>query len=147
MDDLVQFLHARLDDDERVARRVFGSWREIGETGVIVTSDGQHAEECANGNWTGIADHITRHDAARVLREVDAKRRIIEPYGIALKEREALRVEMRKLLGNDHDRFAKLHREESELIETATRLKPVIKLLALPYAEHPGYRDEWRPEA
>ncbi|MEV5957281.1 DUF6221 family protein [Streptomyces sp. NPDC051987] len=25
--------------------------------------------------------------------------------------------------------------------------EPVLRALALPYADHPGYRDEWRPDA
>ncbi|MFF2502213.1 DUF6221 family protein [Streptomyces sp. NPDC058067] len=76
--ELVDFLRARLDEDEAAAMRVRSSWRQIGETGVIVASDGGYAEECANGNWTGIAEHIVRHDPARVLAEVEVKRQLLE---------------------------------------------------------------------
>ncbi len=80
MDDLVRWLGEQLDEDERIARRVESSWRQIGETGVIVASDGDRAEECANGNWSGIAEHIVRHDPTRVLREIDAKRQLLAAY-------------------------------------------------------------------
>ncbi|WP_406735364.1 DUF6221 family protein [Streptomyces sp. NBC_01108] len=113
MDDLVQFLRDRLNEDEAVARRVKSSWRQIGETGVIVASDGDRAEECANGNWTGIAEHIVRHDPARVLREVEAKRQLLD--------------------GHTPD------------YHWCPMGDNVLKVLALPHADHPDYRDEWRP--
>lgn len=115
MDDLIEFLRARLDEDERIARRAGDSFRQIGETGVIVATDGDRAEECASANWAGIAEQIVRHDPARVLREVEAKRRIV-------------------------DRYAWL-RENGDTGDVAW----VLPLLALPYADHPDYQQEWTP--
>ena len=114
--ELVDFLKARLDEDEAAASRVKSSWRQIGETGVIVASDGDRAEECANGNWTGIAEHIVRHDPARVLAEVEAKRRTM-----ARIENHAA------LMGRDE-----IHGD-------------LLRLLALPYAVHPDYNASWKP--
>lgn len=114
--DLVEFLTARLDEDEQAAMRVKSNWRQIGETGVIVASDGGYAEECANGNWTGIAEHIVRHDPARVLAEVDAKRQLID---------WVLKWPMRPHLPSSVD--------------------GVLERLALPYADHPDYNEAWRP--
>lgn len=74
--ELVDFLRARLDEDEAAARRAGDSFRQIGETGVIVATEGDRAEECASANWAGIAEHIVRHDPARVLAEVEAKRQL-----------------------------------------------------------------------
>ncbi len=75
--DLMQFLRDRLDEDEQAARRAGDSFRQIGETGVIVATEGDRAEECASANWAGIAEHIVRHDPARVLRDVEAKQRVL----------------------------------------------------------------------
>ncbi|MFE5023170.1 DUF6221 family protein [Streptomyces sp. NPDC056656] len=38
-----------------------------------------------------------------------------------------------------------MHGVESRLIDEAQGLSPVVRLLALRYADRPGYREEWRP--
>ncbi|MFE5023130.1 DUF6221 family protein [Streptomyces sp. NPDC056656] len=48
-------------------------------------------------------------------------------------------------LKEDSDEFARLHREERRLIDGAESLAPVVALPALPHADRPGYREEWRP--
>lgn len=80
--DVREFIRARLDEDEAAARRLGAHihWREEGDTGVIVASDGHTAEACANGNWTGVAEHITRFDPARVLAEVTFKRAVVDRH-------------------------------------------------------------------
>lgn len=119
--DLVQFLRDRLDEDAAAANRVESRWRQVGETGVIVASDGGRAEECANGNWTGIAEHIVRHDPARVLAEVEAKRRIVD--------------DLAATIGGDY-----IDDGEPVLAEH------LLRLLALPYADHPDYfQQDWKP--
>lgn len=120
--DLVQFLRARLDEDEQTARRVESSWRQIGDTGVIVASDGERAEECANGNWSGIAEHIVRHDPARVLREVEAKRVLLD----------------------DHERFVTERRRMMGGWDSYPEASPVLVAFASIYAGHPDYRVEWQ---
>ncbi|MEV5085930.1 DUF6221 family protein [Streptomyces sp. NPDC056159] len=105
-----------------------------------------HAERgaaCAGG--PALEAHIVRHDPARVLRELDAKRRILALYATATEDRTALRARMREVIDKDPDEFSRLHRQESELIEMAGRMAPVVRLLALPYVDRPGYREEWRP--
>lgn len=125
MDDLVQFLRDRLDEDEQAARRAGDTFRQIGETGVIVATEGDRAEECASANWAGIAEHIVRHDPARVLREAEAKRRILDSYlPDATSADEQINEEWRagSALADD-----------------------LLRLLALPYADHTDYQDDWRP--
>jgi hypothetical protein len=131
MDDLIVFLRARLDEDAAAAKRVESRWRQIGETGVIVASDGTHAEECANGNWTGIAEHIVRHDPARVLADADAKRQMIRLHGCT-EGHECSTVDR----AGDVDHCTWVMEDEA---------CTTLRLLALPYADHPDYRDEWRP--
>lgn len=68
--------------------------------------------------------HIARHDPARVLAECEAKRRIVEEY-------EA------NFWPDPGDREA--------LTDASSAASPaaMIRLLALPYADHPDYREEW----
>ncbi|QGZ53356.1 hypothetical protein GPZ77_34565 (plasmid) [Streptomyces sp. QHH-9511] len=127
---LVQFLNDRLDEDERAARRAGDSFRQIGETGVIVATEGDRAEECASANWTGIADHIVRHDPTRVLAEVDAKREVANAYERAVAEFQNSGPAM-----VSYDR----------LTGSVSSLRTALEFLALPYADHPDYREEWRP--
>ncbi len=102
MDDLVTWLRAQLDDDERVAQSAY-YWSPTG--------------------WFDVPDsareHLDRWDPARVLAEVDAKRRILD--GMI-----------------DDDGFLRGN------IASGTAW-PVIVLLAAAYADRPGYREEWRP--
>ncbi len=72
-----------------------------------------------------LAPHFARWDPARVMAECEAKRRIV-----AL-EQEWL-TEMETILG-------KLPGMR------ATSLTLTLALLALPYATHPDYQEEWRP--
>lgn len=155
--ELLDWLRKQLDDDEAAARKASqGPWAvgntqdadwgprqppdnmnigarildEHGEWPKPVVREGSHV--CAKGDrphqiaylagWSpdherlANAEHIARHDPARVLAEVDAKRRIIE---VAIGEM-------------DHGDFG-------------WAWSQVLALLALPYADRPGYQDEWRP--
>lgn len=124
MDDLVQFLRARLDEDEQAARRAGDSFRQIGETGVIVATEGDRAEECASANWAGVAEHIVRHDPTRVLCEIDARRKLLNKYA--------------EVADNDVNEVEYAH-------GYANALGEAVRLTALTYADHPDYREEWRP--
>ncbi|MBA4865942.1 hypothetical protein H1V43_32280 [Streptomyces sp. PSKA54] len=142
MDDLVQWLRAQLDEDERVARGCSGrAWWEHPKNWVSAPPLNRIALVVHDGD----RGHVVRHDPARVLREIDAKRGIVGLYASALEERAALRARMREVIHVDPDEFGRLHRQESELIESAERMLPVVRLLAVPYADQPGYREEWRP--
>jgi hypothetical protein len=68
------------------------------------------------------ARHIARHDPARVLAEVEAKRRVITAEQDRVLEEGPLPERMRGEIETD-----------------------VLRLLTLPYADHPDYREEWRP--
>jgi hypothetical protein len=101
VDDLVTWLRAQLDDDERVARVVMA---EPGGFYIEAETD--------DTNVMTIGAHVYRWTPKRVLAEVDAKRRMVD---------EAIRLES---YGSEFQ---------------------FLKMLALPYADRPGYRDEWRP--
>lgn len=91
VDELIAFLRTQLDEDERVARAANPApWRRItGKTwldsntifGGSYMGDQEKLRNVASLEISWLpdenADHITRWDPARVLAEVEAKRRII----------------------------------------------------------------------
>ena len=67
MDDLARWLRAQLDEDERIAEAARqGFWTEVIASGYLGLQVA-----------VGEARHIAVHDPARVLREIDAKRRTL----------------------------------------------------------------------
>jgi hypothetical protein len=128
-DDLVAFLRARLDEDEQGARAVTANgWANIGP----------HPADSRP-----VAQHIFRHDPARVLREVEAKRRIIDGL-------EAARDNLQKSAAN-YQAWAAGEREPHPGVNGsgAESLIPgltyAMQVLASPYSDHPDYHEEWRP--
>lgn len=126
MDDLVRWLSEQLDADERIARRAGDSFRQIGDTGVIVATEGDRAEECASANWAGIAEHIVEHDPARVLRETAAKRAILAWH------RQPTQTEFsdgtyRTMGCRCYDGWP----------------CTTLRALAAPYVDRPGFREDW----
>jgi hypothetical protein len=118
--ELVAFLKTRLDNDEKAARAAAAvRWQD--------EDDWQDVDP-----WMAlppaIAIHALRHDAARVLADVEAKRRIIALNDEATTDAQSsdyLVAGPARLLGR--------------------AFEPVLRLLALPYAAHPDYRPEWAP--
>lgn len=121
---LKEFLRARLDEDERAARRAKAfkydrptdaPWeraRLAVEQGMGLSSD----------------EHIARRDPARTLREVEAKRRIVVLY-------EEVERNTGTLTAREDRRDARIER---------VALANVIRLLAAAYADHPDYDEAWR---
>jgi predicted DNA-binding transcriptional regulator AlpA len=138
--EFVQWLRAQLDEDERIARAVHGphdkQWWTPEDVKTLL---------CNDQIWMTDAQFIAGQSPARVLRETDAKRRILDLYATAVEDRSTLRARMREVINTDPDEFSRLHQQETKLIETADCLTPVVRLIALPYAGQPGYREEWRP--
>jgi len=139
MDELVEWLRAQLEIDEEIARAAAhyeaGNWTtkgghpvsvadELVEQAdtferVVVFDEGSPSEEQAH--------HIAEHDPARVLREIDAKRQVLAEYEQAA-------------------RYATTTWGQSNADQSRARtLGKVMRLLALPYADRPGYKESWRP--
>lgn len=133
MGELVEWLRAQLDEDERIARAAterqpYDEWDAVGD----------ERDDDAGRSWwevlgvarmnqapsaRALAEFIAEHDPARVLREIDAKRRILAEH--------ALNGWVCTTCDNG----------EVEQVFPC----PTLRLLALPYADRPGYREEWRP--
>ncbi|MFF8412860.1 DUF6221 family protein [Streptomyces omiyaensis] len=126
MDDLLEFLTARLREDEEaalaaawdpdasrrwvaepLARRRWGLVDDAGSGVTIV--------DPANADAAGVARHIERHDPAQVLRAVAAQRRLVE------------------------------YIEEQLGAGPEDKLAHALQVLALAYSGHPDYQAAWRP--
>jgi len=131
--DLVAFLRARLNEDEQAARdaspapwitKTGQPWLAdhivFGQSKYMPNRISQVCDLTAGQTRAADAAHIIRHDPARVLAEVDAKRRILD---------------LHKAMALNPDVHS----------DAWTALGDVLHLLALPYADHPDYREAWRP--
>lgn len=137
-DDLIAFLRARLDEAEAgahasgPARVGWATYRdadggmfytspvaELGE-GWSKTTDPQEREWVTGGQETHPTSVHVVYDPADVLADVDAKRGILDEAGRYSPELE--------------------HGDNGEWA-----FDIVLRLLALPYSDHPDYREEWRP--
>lgn len=70
MDELVRWLGVQLDEDERIARACSGN----GEW------EAEHIAIYGPNLGVEVRAHMAAHDPARVLREINAKRRIVAAY-------------------------------------------------------------------
>ncbi|MFJ3968882.1 DUF6221 family protein [Streptomyces parvus] len=79
-EELVKFLKARLNEEADLARRCdgdgCGEWSAHGDTVDFCQVD-------LPGFHPTIAQHVALHDPARVLREIEAKRRILARHSHA----------------------------------------------------------------
>ena len=135
-DDLITWLRAQLDEDERVAREASGDpWVTGTSVGYPYSRPGDVYAIAHDGTAARIAmgtrcgpdisaeqssDHIARHDPARVLAEVEAKRRILNWLDMA-----------------EDWMFDKSYGGQPDC-------DTVRSLLALPYADRAGFMEDWR---
>ncbi|MBT2467870.1 hypothetical protein J7E97_08275 [Streptomyces sp. ISL-66] len=122
--DLINFLRARLEEDERLAHLATpGPWAVDGGTvyaGHLVNEIVDYSES---------ADHIARQDPDRILGEVDAKHRLLTMYEEA---------------GRTRFQPPTAERWMAAGVERAV-LEDIFRAFAAVYANHPDYCEEWRP--
>ena len=146
--DLLVFLRARLDEDEQLARAATaGPWSTMGQAVLDPTPPSDrlgigmavgHAAATADYNET--AAHIARHDPARVLAEVEAKRRVLSRHGAAPLPPDYPNPGMPSYCA------AHAYREGGATVYPVQLADcPDLRDLASVYASHPDYRAEWRP--
>lgn len=125
MTTLDEFVTARLDEDKAIAKRACdGPWRARlynGDMQVVDFEDDLVATTPYDDN-----EHIARFDPVRVLAEVEAKRRIVE-----------LTDEINGLDWTVQQEFGW---PEEGYVDAGDR---VLRLLALPYADHPDFDPAW----
>lgn len=105
MNELAEFLLARIGEDEAVAQAASGS--------------GVHDERPAVKEWIALANPL------RMIVWSDARRRIVALHHAASPNGTA-----------DQDVCAGCGHPDP---------CPTMRLMALPFADHPDYREEWRP--
>ncbi|WP_072689300.1 DUF6221 family protein [Rhodococcus marinonascens] len=140
MSDIVDFLRARIDEDEQLAReaaqrtawgdRSLPTWH-VSSDSMMSGSAGVDAGALNDPQTHRIpvvsdegfptveqARHIARHDPARVLREVEAKRRII-------------------------DRAQELYDDPFDTELFVEYRAAILPGMAAVYSDHPDYQPEW----
>jgi hypothetical protein len=129
--DLAAFISARLSEDEAMAYGLCGNglhlarWVVSGDS-IFVGTEPRPEQPIAHARDERVRQHIARHDPARVLREVTAKRAIVARYGEPLAG-----------LGNLGDQL--------QLSQEKTGLWFAVRELAAVWSDHPDYRAEWAP--
>ena len=141
MTDLISFLNARLDEDEAAARAalpIYGpGWRpensKVAGLGPARIWGKDSKRPVAEAARRVSAAHITRHDPARVLREVAAKRAILAEHGPS--RRDASRCRVCTAIAHTGMGHADARRFRAPC--------PTLLFLAAVYSDHPDYRAEW----
>jgi len=152
--DLVEFLRDRLDEDEQTARAAadenqMPSWELLnGEYVTGIGLSGMHTEGYVD-EACGV--HIARHDPARVLAEVDAKRRIIDEVAslphVYIDDRYFSCSQAVESPGDEPGSGCDDDGRAGQPCDCglARRQTTLLALLALPFANHESWREEWRP--
>jgi hypothetical protein len=156
MDALIAFLRTQLDEDEAVARAATnhtGRWSWEHDLGRMCNDEtcpmGELVDEAKPDEnvagtvlmevhgydvkepWQGAA-HIARHDPARVLREVEAQRKVLDECAYW----------QQKTVEAAADPSIIPYPSLADRYEVACA---VLRALGTAYADHPDYRQEWRP--
>lgn len=171
MSDVVEFLKARLDEDEAAAKAAgwehpcppcrSGQWQCVGvrhlrydngageDVRVIDTTGGPamwHEQISVRADNGGVADHIARHDPARVLREVAAKRKVLDEHQCTTERRDTPRFDPSsgERYPDEHDVICNVCGWATDRAGSACL---TIRFLAAVYSDHPDYDPEWAPLA
>jgi hypothetical protein len=153
-DDMAAFLAARLDEDETAAKALeSGDWGQSpwavtecsgfcpcivyqGEYKPVLEAQVPLIQYIADAEAPEYAAHIARHDPARVLREVAAKRAILAVHS------PGYPVTYPKPSGQPT--CAVCHSGGWDW-DPEQWPCPTVRALAAIYSNHPGYRQEWAP--
>lgn len=145
MSDLVQWLRAQLNADEgaaeaclplhlRVGRfrgKEVTRWRITKSGTGIIDEDGGTLR--AQQIFPAEADHVIRHDPARVLREANALRQLLALHSPS---------EFGTWVGDDDDQAPACGVCGDLTVRFPCK---TLRLLASVYDDRPGYQEEWRP--
>lgn len=147
MDDLIAFLRARLDEDEAAARKadregLNGVSPDEPQTWYLSGGESIYSDPHGVGLVTGthgylgdeLGNHIVRHQPSRVLADVDAKRQILDDHTTMHTVTDGFCFEERGPCTHAGEAWCDWH---------GTDGCSTVLLLALPFAGHPDYREEW----
>lgn len=157
---ITEFLLARLAEDEAVAQAAANAsltdepefawhrdsdWTLSSDDWTVITQSTRTIFGCCmdekhvDGRGIGVAssaevNHIARHDPARALREVAAKRRMVE-----LCEQWPIMVEAM----DEPRRWLTTEAYRAETGRDWPSTDPMIRALASVYSDHEDWREEW----
>jgi len=152
--EISEFLTARLKEDETAAKDAaceassiavsddeggLARWRAM-DGGEGITTESAYAGAAFLVAPMGyleerVAEHVARHDPARVLADIAAKRAVVEHFKVAAEYAQTV------------DKSQVGVAEAWRVTSIWTQLLHVVKLLAAPYADHPDFRPDWKVEA
>jgi len=149
---IVEFLTARLDEDEAVAREAaadsFGGpgepkWKayRVDQEGMSIWS--ADTKLAAYEYEVPVTRHVSRFDPARVLADITAKRAIVAIHQPEQGPDTWYWLQRRcKGCGSTWHKWLP-DRPPTEI--GPERGCPTLRALASVYADHPDYREEWKP--
>lgn len=164
MSDLTEWLLACIAEDEAVAREasevaLSGEWHVVPVYGVpevnVHTHKGDlvaHAMEYA-ARQPPVGEYIARQDPAHVLATCKAHREIVEWHKSWPVLVESEPVFERADLSDVNSMTYRMSKQIAWTTEQKYRehfgteppTGPILRIMAAVYADHPGYREEWRP--
>lgn len=161
MTDLVEFIEARLAEDKALATENGGAEWRAGDEVISEESTGSVVIAELYGYLGADGQHIARHDPARVLREVEAKRRILAEHKPRLQTVEWPHDQtgdghgwtcprcqnVENDAGDWHPPVGGAGEFPKDDFVTPYVLAPCLTLavLASVWSDHPDYRSEWSP--
>lgn len=127
--DLSRFLRARLDEEAALAHGASpGPWHVNDESDEVLAVDGVTVADgfaLSGKQLRATAAHIARNDPPTILFEVDIKRQLADR---AAQTRAWAVGESGAVAG-----------------PAVTLANDILRILALPYADHPDYQEGWKP--
>lgn len=126
MDELIVFLRARLDEDERIAREADAISRDA----MLDLYEDLIKSRPLDDQRRAYGVHISTFTSGRMLWDIAAKQQIVDACVTA-------HAKVERLVG-EHETT------EAGRAWRAGALLEVLRILALPYASHHEYRQEWR---
>ena len=142
MSDLADFVRARLGEEEEAARAA------IAER-VRVSRDGEEPD-WRFAYWPDLGAPAVVVGGERVLADVEAKRAIIDWHAnwpVLVETQPEVRADSIDALHYTMSRQMAWLTEREYVAQFGSEppTGPILRLLALPYASHPDYRQEWKP--
>ncbi len=126
--DLVSFLKDRLDEDEQAARAASAALAGRTDDAFAAAHSLTGVPYVPGSDGAALAEHAFRWDPARALREIEAKRKLLQEIWTGMAD---FAVNLETARGDDCGALE--YRDE------------LLMLLALTYADHPDYQEAWKP--
>jgi len=120
MNDLIEFLTARFGEDEAIIRR------NLGKAGLGDDGDFPDYRTYDGANLDAACDYLAHFAPPRQLREVQAKRAIIESCAETLAHEDAHDYQLNGGTGEEYN-----------------LARYVLMQLGMPYRDHPDWREDW----